>query len=82
MSPVATRRIERGMHDLRHTFAVRSLEQCGHLDDKAVARHLAASYLSPGLMHATSTCWALQATPALMEQIANAGEALHQGGAP
>jgi hypothetical protein len=24
----------------------------------------------------------LQATPALMEQIANAGEALHQGGAP
>jgi hypothetical protein len=24
----------------------------------------------------------LQATPALMEQIANAGEALHQGGMP
>jgi integrase len=69
------------MHDLRHTFAVRSLEQCGH-DDKAVARHLAALSTYLGHVHATSTYWYLQATPALMEQIANAGEALHQGGAP
>jgi integrase len=69
------------MHDLRHTFAVRSLEQCRH-DDKAVARHLAALSTYLGHVHATSTYWYLQATPALMEQIANAGEALYQGGAP
>lgn len=69
------------MHDLRHTFAVRSLEQCG-CDDKAVARHLAALSTYLGHVHATSTYWYLQATPILMEQIANAGEALYQGDAP
>jgi integrase len=69
------------MHDLRHTFAVRSLEQCGH-DDKAVARHLAALSTYLGHVHATSTYWYLQATPSLMKQIANAGEALYQGDAP
>jgi integrase len=69
------------MHDLRHTFAVRSLEQCGH-DDNTVARHLAALSTYLGHVHATSTYWYLQATPALMEQIANAGEALHQGHVP
>jgi integrase len=69
------------MHDLRHTFAVRSLEQCG-CDDKAVARHLVALSTYLGHVHATSTYWYLQATPTLMEQIANAGEALYQGGAP
>jgi integrase len=69
------------MHDLRHTFAVRSLEQCG-CDDKAVARHLAALSTYLGHVHATSTYWYLQATPILMEQIANAGEALYQGSAP
>jgi integrase len=69
------------IHDLRHTFAVRSLEQCGH-DDNTVARHLAALSTYLGHVHATSTYWYLQATPALMEQIANAGEALHQGPVP
>jgi integrase len=69
------------MHDLRHTFAVRSLEQCGQ-DGNTVARHLAALSTYLGHVHATSTYWYLQATPALMEQIANAGEALHQGDVP
>lgn len=69
------------MHDLRHTFAVRSLEQCGH-DANTVARHLAALSTYLGHVHATSTYWYLQATPTLMEQIANAGEALHQGDVP
>ena len=69
------------MHDLRHTFAVRSLEQCGH-DGDTVSRHLAALSTYLGHVHATSTYWYLQATPALMEQIANAGEALHQGDVP
>ena len=40
------------IHDLRHTFAVRSLEQCRH-DRDAVARHVAA--LSTYLGHAHVT---------------------------
>jgi integrase len=67
------------MHDLRHTFAVRSLEQCGH-DGNAVARHLVALSTYLGHVHATSTYWYLQATPVLMAQIADVSEALHQGG--
>lgn len=67
------------LHDFRHTFAVRSLEQCAD-DNKAVARHLHA--LSTYLGHAcvSYTYWYLQATPILMAQIAAAGEALHNGG--
>ena len=69
------------IHDLRHTFAVRALEQCGH-DGNAIARHLVALSTYLGHVHATSTYWYLQATPILMEQIADVSEALHQGGAP
>jgi integrase len=68
------------IHDLRHTFAVRSLERCQH-EREAVARHIVAlsTYLGHG--HVTDTYWYLQATPFLMRQIAEAGEACHQGGA-
>lgn len=68
------------IHDLRHTFAVRSLERCPH-ERKAVARHIVAlsTYLGHG--HVTDTHWYLQATPVLMRQIAEAGEARHRGGA-
>jgi integrase len=73
---------ERGprIHDLQHSFAVRSLESCGR-DREAVVRHIAAlsTYLGHG--HVTDTYWYLQATPILMQQIAEAGEAFHQGGA-
>jgi integrase len=67
------------MHDLRHTFAVRSLEQCQH-DRQAVAQHMVA--LSTYLGHATvtETYWYLEATPIIMRGIAMAGEARHQGG--
>jgi integrase len=67
------------MHDLRHTFAVRSLEQCQH-DRQAVAQHMVA--LSTYLGHANVTCtyWYLEATPIIMSGIAKAGEAMHQGG--
>ncbi|BCH29871.1 integrase [Mesorhizobium sp. L-8-10] len=66
------------IHDLRHTFAVRSLEQCGH-DRDAVGRHIVALSTYLGHAHVTDTYWYLQATPILMAQIAAAGEALHQG---
>jgi integrase len=68
------------IHDLRHTFAVRSLEQCGH-DRMAVARHIVALSTYLGHAHVTDTYWYLQATPVLMGQIAEAGEALLAGGA-
>jgi integrase len=68
------------IHDLRHTFAVRSLEQCGH-DRMAIARHIVALSTYLGHAHVTDTYWYLQATPVLMGQIAEAGEALLAGGA-
>jgi integrase len=68
------------IHDLRHTFAVRSLEQCSH-DRTAVARHIVALSTYLGHAHVTDTYWYLQATPVLMSQIAEAGEALLVGGA-
>lgn len=71
---------ERGprIHDLRHSFAVRSLESCRR-DREAVARHIVAlsTYLGHG--HVTDTYWYLQATPILMRQISEAGEAFHHG---
>ena len=68
------------IHDLRHTFAVRSLEQCRH-DRAAVARHILALSTYLGHAHVTDTHWYLQATPLLMGQIAEAGERLLVGGA-
>jgi integrase len=68
------------IHDLRHTFAVRSLEQCRH-DTEEVARHIVALSTYLGHTHVTDTYWYLQATPVLMGQIAKANEALLLGGA-
>ena len=68
------------MRNYRHTFAVRSLEQCRH-DRAAVARHIVALSTYLGHAHVTNTYWYLQATPALMGEIAKAGEALLIGGA-
>jgi len=69
------------IHDLRHTFAVRSLERCRN-DRAAVARHIVGLSTYLGHAHVTDTYWYLQATPVLMAQIAEAAEALHWGGAP
>ena len=67
------------IHDLRHTFAVRSLEQCRQHDREAVARHVVALSTYLGHAHVTDTYWYLHATPVLMGQIAEACEALHRG---
>jgi len=67
------------LHDLRHTFAVRSLEQC-HGDRRAVARHMAALSTYLGHAHVSDTYWYLQATPKLLGDIATAAEAFHRGG--
>jgi integrase len=68
------------IHDLRHTFAVRSLEQCRH-DREQVARHIVALSTYLGHTHVRDTYWYLQATPLLLEQIAKAAEALYRGDA-
>jgi integrase/recombinase XerD len=66
------------LHDLRHTFAVRSLEACGH-DRQTVASHMLS--LSTYLGHAdvAHTYWYLQATPVLLRDIAAASEDLFRG---
>jgi integrase len=67
------------IHDLRHTFAVRSLEQCAG-DRRAVARHMATLSTYLGHAHVSDTYWYLQATPKLLGDVAVAAEALHRGG--
>ena len=63
------------IHDLRHTFATRALEQCG-AQRGMVARHFVA--LSTYLGHADirNTYWYLEATPEMMADIASAAEML------
>jgi integrase len=65
------------IHDLRHSFAVRSLEQCP-CDRDAVSRQIVALSTYLGHAHVTDTYWYLQATPNLMAQIAEGGEALQR----
>jgi integrase len=67
------------IQDLRHTFAVRSLEQCGG-DRKAVARHISALSTYLGHTHVSDTYWYLQATPRLLGDVVAAAEALYRGG--
>ncbi len=61
------------LHDLRHTFAVRSLEQCPH-DRSAVANHIVALSTYLGHTSIAHTYWYLEATPVLMQAIAVASE--------
>jgi integrase len=65
---------------MRHTFAVRSLEQCtGNRDD--IARHMLALSTYLGHTHVADTYWYLQATPKLLAEIANRAEPLAKRGA-
>lgn len=63
------------VHDLRHTFATRALEQCS-TQGRAVARHFVALATYMGHTDIAHTYWYLEATPELMAGIAAAGEAL------
>ena len=64
-------------HDLRHGFAVRSLEQ---LDDKEdPGRHMLALSTYLGHVSVSGTYWYLEATPALLGRIARATERAHAG---
>ncbi len=63
------------IHDLRHTFATRALEQCSMKRDE-VARHFVALATYLGHVDIKYTYWYLEATPELMTDIAAAAEAL------
>ncbi|HWW81989.1 MAG TPA: tyrosine-type recombinase/integrase [Vicinamibacterales bacterium] len=66
------------IHDLRHTFATRALEQCSTRRE-AVARHFVALATYLGHADITNTYWYLEATPELMRDVAAAAEALVTG---
>jgi len=57
------------IHDLRHRFAVRSLEQCKN-DSTTISQHMIALSTYLGHVHISDTYWYLHATPVLMKQIA------------
>lgn len=63
------------IHDLRHTFATRVLEQCG-ADRGEVARHFVALSTYLGHVSIHNTYWYLEATPEMMTDIAAAAETL------
>lgn len=69
------------IHDLRHSFAVRSLEACGP-DRGDIARHMVGLSTYLGHLNISDTYWYLEATPTLMRQIAARGEAYLEGGTP
>ena len=68
------------LHDLRHTFAVRSLEACGN-DPQAVMRHMKALSTYLGHVDIANTYWYLEATPVLLKIIASTAEETWIGGA-
>ncbi len=63
------------IHDLRHTFATRSLEKCPHRRED-VAQHFVALATYLGHTQIAHTYWYLEATPELMVDMANAADAL------
>lgn len=66
------------LHDLRHTFATRVLEQCA-AGREEVARDFVALSTYLGHSHIKHTYWYLEATPELMGDIAAAAETLVTG---
>ena len=69
------RRRQPRIHDLRHTFATRVLEQCGD-ERRAVARHFIALSTYLGHVDVRNTYWYLETTPGMMADIAMAAEML------
>jgi integrase len=61
------------IHDLRHRFAVKSLETFSG-NRVAVSRHMVALSTYLGHSHISDTYWYLHATPILMTQIATTQE--------
>jgi integrase/recombinase XerD len=63
------------IHDLRHTFVTRALEQCSTRRE-AVGRHFVALATYVGHSDIAHTYWYLETTPELMTGISDAAEAM------
>lgn len=63
------------IHDLRHSFATRVLEQCAMHSDE-VSRHVVALSTYLGHVDIVSTYWYQEATPELLAGMARAAEVL------
>ena len=68
------------LHDLRHCFAVRALERASATSREGVSRHMLALSTYLGHVDVASTYWYLEATPALMRQVALAAEQRYDAG--
>ncbi|MEW6405450.1 MAG: tyrosine-type recombinase/integrase [Chloroflexota bacterium] len=77
-SPTAGRRPT--LHSLRHTFTVRALEACPDGRDR-ITKHTVALVHYLGHYNVAATYWYLEATPNLMDDIAEACDDLVAGGA-
>ncbi len=67
------------LHSLRHTFAVRALENCPDGRDR-ITQHMLALSTYLGHSEVAHTYWYLEATPDLMKSIARACERYVSGG--
>jgi integrase len=67
------------LHSLRHTFAVRALENCPDGRDR-ITKHMLALSTYLGHSAVAYTYWYLEATPELMKNIARACESYASGG--
>ena len=67
------------LHDLRHGFAVRSLESMLPAGRREVGRHMLALSTYLGHSSTVGTQWYLEATPVLLQQVSKATERLHEG---
>ena len=65
------------LHDLRHSFAVRSLEHAVATDRDSANRHMLALATYLGHSSVSSTYWYLEATPVLLRHIAREAEHAH-----
>ena len=68
------------LHDLRHAFAVRSLEAAIASDRDRVSRHMLALSTYMGHVDVSSTYWYLEATPVLLRQIADVAQSAPRDG--
>ncbi len=66
------------LHDLRDAFACRSLENAVATNRDSVNRHMLALSTYLGHARVSDTQWYLEATPALLGQIAREAESVHE----
>lgn len=65
------------LHDLRHGFAVRALEEAVSGDRRQTDRHVLALSTYLGHANAEGTYWYLEATPLLLRRVSAAAETLY-----